>query len=256
LRQPDILRYRDPKPGVSIATLAYEYSAGYDVPEHAHGSDQLIYATSGVMEVRTDCLWIIPPSFALWIPRRVFHSIHMPAPVSMRTLYLRPGLISKSDCAVLHITPLLRELIVEAVRVGHLRTKEAYEHALRDLLIRNIQSATAIPTFIRLPAEPRALKVAQSILQDPARTVPLADLCQNAGASIRTIERLFRKDTGVDFEFWRRQARMVRAIEALVEGCSVKEAAHRVGYMQPSAFVEMFKRTFGTTPKAWIQKLQ
>jgi uncharacterized protein YndB with AHSA1/START domain len=39
------LRQYDPKVGVSISTLAYEYPAGYSVPEHAHGSDQLIYAT-------------------------------------------------------------------------------------------------------------------------------------------------------------------------------------------------------------------
>src|SRR5215475_2917029 len=95
LRQLGVLREYDPKRGVSIATLAYEYPANYDVPEHAHGSDQLIYGISGVMEVQTDSLWVIPPSFALWIPERVFHRIHMPAPVSMRTLYLRPGLASR-----------------------------------------------------------------------------------------------------------------------------------------------------------------
>lgn len=39
------LRKYDPGVGVSIATLAYEYPAGYEVPEHAHGSHQLIHAT-------------------------------------------------------------------------------------------------------------------------------------------------------------------------------------------------------------------
>src|SRR5256884_9183439 len=35
------LRDYDPGVGVSIATLAYEYPAGYEIPEHAHGSNQL-----------------------------------------------------------------------------------------------------------------------------------------------------------------------------------------------------------------------
>jgi len=258
LRQPEITRWVDPKRGVSISTLAWEYTAGYDVPEHAHGSDQLIYAINGVMEVQTDSLWIIPPSFALWIPQSVFHKIHMPQKVSMRTLYLRRGLAAgmpADACAVLHVRPLLRELIVETVSIGKLRLRDPYECALRDLLIRNIESASSMPTSIRLPAEPRALKVAHAILDDPGRTVPLTRLCEAAGASVRTIERLFRKETGIDFEFWRRQARMVRAVEALVAGSSVKEAAHRVGYAQPSAFVQMFKRTFGATPKAWVKSL-
>ncbi|HEY3741146.1 MAG TPA: helix-turn-helix transcriptional regulator [Bryobacteraceae bacterium] len=258
MRHDGLNRFLDPKPGVSINTLAYEYPAGTDVPNHAHGCDQLIYAIQGVMEVTSDGLWIIPPSFGLWIPARRFHGIHMSGAVSMRSLYIRPsiaGSMPREDCAVLHVTPLLRELIVEAVRIGQLRTRNRYQSALRDLLIRNLADASPMPTHIRLPVEARALKVAQAILEDPSRAVPLAALCDRAGASVRTIERQFRKETGVDFEFWRRQVRLIRAIEALAAGCSVKEAAHRVGYMQPSAFVEMFKRTFGTTPKAWVQGL-
>jgi hypothetical protein len=36
--------------------------------------------------------------------------------------------------SVLHITPLLRELIIEAVRLGRLRMKNRHECALRDLI--------------------------------------------------------------------------------------------------------------------------
>src|SRR5271165_1946284 len=107
MRQDAVLRDYDPKRGVSVATLAYEYNAGFEVPEHAHGSDQLIYAISGVMEVSSgQSMWLIPPHFALWIPARTFHRIHMPGAVSMRTLYFRPGLVSRLSpgCAVLHVT--------------------------------------------------------------------------------------------------------------------------------------------------------
>src|SRR6202011_6151446 len=112
--------------GISIATLAHEYQRGFLVPEHAHGSDQLVYAISGVMEVCSgQRVWGIPPHFALWIPARTAHRIHMHGAVSMRTLYFRPGLVSglPPGCAVLHVTPLQRELTVEAVRIGQLRMR-------------------------------------------------------------------------------------------------------------------------------------
>ena len=48
----------------------------------------------------------------------------------------------------------------------------------------------------------------------------------------------------------------MKALELLVSGQSVKEVAFRIGYRQPSAFVEMFRRTLGTTPKAWIAALE
>jgi AraC-like DNA-binding protein len=176
----------------------------------------------------------------------------------MRTLYLRRGLVSAlpADCAVLHVTPLLRELTVEAVRVGQLRARNQRECALRDLLIQHLEKASAVPTFVTLPRESRALAVAQAVLANPARSKTLAALCADAGVSVRTVERSFQKDTGAGFESWRRQVRLMKAVELLVSGCSVKEVAFGVGYCQPSAFVEMFRRSFGTTPKAWMVALQ
>jgi AraC-like DNA-binding protein/mannose-6-phosphate isomerase-like protein (cupin superfamily) len=259
LRQGLLYTNFDPKGGVSIATLAYEYPAGYDVPEHAHGSDQLIYAIRGVMEVYAgSSVWLIPPHFGLWIPARTLHRIRMHGAVSMRTLYLRKGLAAElpSACAVLHITPLLRELVVETVRIGKLRARQRHECALRDLLVLHLEKASPVPTVVTMPTSRRALAVAQPVLADPAQSKSLAALCAGAGVGLRTIQRAFRQEVGTDFESWRRQVRLMKAVELLVSGCSVKEVAFAVGYRQPSAFVEVFRRMFGVTPKVWIVELE
>jgi AraC-like DNA-binding protein/mannose-6-phosphate isomerase-like protein (cupin superfamily) len=259
LRHSEVVTEYDPRRGVSVATLAYDYPSKFQVPEHAHGSDQLIYAISGLMEVSSgQSTWLIPPHFALWIPARTHHQIRMPGPVSMRTLYLRTGLTAGLEprCAVLHVTSLLRELIVETVRVTQLRVRNQYERALRDLLISQLQKASPLPTFVTLPREPRALAVAQAVLRNPAESKAMAARCAEANVSVRTIERIFRKEMGIDFETWRRQVRLTKAVELLVSGFSIKEVAYKVGYRQSSAFVEMFRRTFGTTPKAWISALE
>ncbi|HEY1501215.1 MAG TPA: helix-turn-helix transcriptional regulator [Acidobacteriaceae bacterium] len=259
MRQRGILREFDPKRGVSIATLAWEYSAGFQVPEHAHGADQLIYAVRGMMEVFSGkSMWLIPPHFALWIPAEIRHRIHMPGPLSMRTLYFRPGLVRTRSpgSAVLHVTPLLRELVLETVRIGTLRARQHHERALRDLVILHLETASPVPTFVALPRDERALALAQAVLAAVGDTRPLAALCRDAGVSVRTIQRIFRKEIGSDFESWRRQVRLTRAVELLVSGRSVKEVACSVGYRQSSAFVESFRRTFGVTPKAWTLKLE
>jgi AraC-like DNA-binding protein/quercetin dioxygenase-like cupin family protein len=259
LRQKKVLTEYDPKRGVSVSTLAYEYPSGHQVPEHAHGSNQLIYAVRGLMEVSSDqSMWLIPPHFALWIPARTYHRIHMSGPVSMHTLYVKTGWQARGEarCVVLHVTPLLRELIVETVRMGQLRMRNLYECALRDMLIPQLQKATPMPTFVTLPRDVRARAVAQAIVRNPAESKPVATLCAEAGVSVRTIERVFRKEVGSDFESWRRQVRLKRAVELLVSGYSVKEVAFKIGYSQSSAFVEMFRRTFGTTPKTWTSALE
>lgn len=248
----------DPRPGTSISTLAYEYPPAFRVPEHAHGADQVIYATRGVMEVSAgQSFWLIPPQFAIWIPARTMHRLRMPGAVSMRTLYLRRGLAAKlpQTCAVLHVTPLLRELIVEAVRIGLLRTRNRLHGALRDLILSQLESASGVPISLTLPRDSRALAVAQAFIANQAQNPPLGSLCADAGASVRTIERVFRGEVGTDFTTWRRQARLMKAVELLAGGQLVKQAAFATGYRQPSAFVEMFRRTFGVTPKVWTAEL-
>ena len=259
MRQEKILREYDPRLGVSITSLAFEYTAGFHVAEHAHGSDQLIFAIRGVMEVFSgQSMWLIPPQFALWIPAQTSHRIDMPQAVSIRTLYLRPGMVARSSpgCAVLHVTPLLRELIVETVRIGQLRARNRHECALRDLLVFHLTKASSAPISITVPAEAHALCLARWVLDHPSQSKPLAALCADAGVGIRTIQRTFRKEVGTDFATWRRQVRLTKAVELLASGYSVKEVAFAVGYSQPSAFVDTFRRTFGVTPKAWTLQLE
>lgn len=253
-----VLSEYDPKPGVSISTLAYEYRADVDVPAHAHGSDQLIYATRGVMHVSAAASsWLIPPYFAVWIPARTTHRIRMSGAVAMRTLYLRRGLARlPAACAVLHVTPLLRELVVEAVRIGQLRLNNPLHGALRDLLVFHLQQASPVPISVTLPRDSRALGVARAVITDLANAPSLRAVCESIGVSVRTVERTFRREVGVSFESWRRQVRLMKAMELLIGGCPVKEVAFEVGYRQPSAFGEMFRGTLGMTPKAWVAALE
>jgi transcriptional regulator GlxA family with amidase domain len=157
---------------------------------------------------------------------------------------------------VFHITPLLRELIVETVRIKELRIRDRLHCAVRDLLLSKLESASPMPTTVTLPRDPRARSIADTVMGNPAERQTLAVMSASVGASVRTMRRVFRREVGSDFEFWRRQVRLMKAVELLVSGYSVKQAGFALGYRQPTAFVEMFRGILGTTPGAWIQALQ
>jgi AraC-like DNA-binding protein len=252
-----LVRENDPPRGVSVSTHSRDYPAGFHLALHAHASDQLVYAGRGVMEVTSGKnLWVIPPRFCLWIPARTLHEVRMSSAVSMRTLYLRPAAADLGpDSCVLHIGPFLHELIFAVMRAGRLRCRNHVETALRALLVAELEHASSVPTCVVLPRDPRAQQVARRVLAEPALRLRQTELCQSAGLSVRTLERIFRREVGLDFENWRRQVRLVRAIELLVDGYSVKETAFLVGYQQPGAFLTLFKASFATTPKAWIAEL-
>jgi AraC-like DNA-binding protein len=94
------------------------------------------------------------------------------------------------------------------------------------------------------------------VIGNPGNRESMASMCDSAGASVRTIQRVFRREVGSDFEFWRRQVRLMKAVELLVSGRSVKEVSFALGYRQPTAFVQMFRGILGMTPRAWTQALQ
>jgi len=257
MRQPPAALEYDPRPGDSVATFSYEYPRDYRVPMHIHGSAQLVFATSGVMEVGAeDGVWLIPPQFAIWIPARTPHRIRMAGTVSMRTLYVRRSLARSlpAACTVLHVTPLMRELILEAVRLGRLRIRARTHRALWELLFVQLRNASAIPTSITFPSDRRATIVARAAIDD--HCAALSKLCAQAGLSVRTLERIFQREVGASFTIWRRNVRLMKGIELMVGGASVKEAAFAVGYRQPSAFVEIFRRSMGRTPRMWIDALR
>jgi len=238
-------------PGQFVSSLSYEYPAGWQVPAHAHESDQLIYGVSGIMQVTAaNALWVVPPQFALWIPGNTVHAIRMPGAVSMRTLYLRRGLVAKIGCGAMGVPPLLRELILETTRIGQLTRKQA-DRAFCSVLVTQIERAPPLPTQLTMPRDPRARHIAEWTLANPEAAVTLAPQCRRAGVSVRTLQRIFRREVGVEFEAWRRQARILKAVELLVSGCTIKEVSHAVGYRQPTTFVGMFRRSLGMTPKAW-----
>lgn len=259
MRQARLIRQFDPGCGLSIATLEYEYEPGHVVPEHAHGSDQFIYALAGVMQVYAgQSMWLIPPTFAIWVPARTCHRIRMTTAVSMRTLYIRSSLVNRVDrnCAVLSVSALLRELALETVRIGQLRRSNREHCALRDLIVLQIARATALQTEVQMPREERAHIAATMMLNTLGDSPSLQAVCNEAGVSTRTLQRLFKKELGVDVATWRRHVRLTRALELLISGRSVKEIAFLVGYKQASAFVVSFRRVFGVTPRIWAQTLR
>ena len=86
------------------------------------------------------------------------------------------------------------------------------------------------------------------MLANPAGQESLDTLARRHGAGRRTVERVFRADTGISFGLWQQKARMLTAVRLLAEGRSVTDAGLDAGYTSLSAFIAAFKRTFGCTP--------
>jgi len=238
-----------------VTALAYDLGHGHAIPEHLHPEDQLVYACQGVMTVRTNAgTWVVPTQRAVWIPARTPHSILMSGAVSMRTIYLRARLVRRlpRECCVVNVSPLLQQLILHLCSVGKLNRRSKTHTHLIDVLIDQLDGVQAIPLQLPAPSDPRAARVAAALQDSVDNSHSLASLCAQAGASKRTIERLFQQETRMSMGKWRQQLRLLRSFQLLAAGEKISHAALEAGYSTPSAFIAMFRKALGTTPRRYF----
>ncbi len=239
-----------------VVAHAAEYDAGHRIQPHRHPVAQLIYAVTGVMTVTTaDGTWVVPPQRAVWVPPLVTHAIRMTGAVGMRTVYMDPDAVTglPTVCGVVHVGPLLRELVLRAVGVRQPYDADGADARIAAVLLDEIRAAPAAPLHLARPADPRALRVVRALEADPGDARTLAGWARTAGASSRTLARLFLRETGVSFRAWRQQLRLLRALERLADGQAVTTVAVDLGYDSPSAFIAMFRKALGTTPSDYFR---
>jgi AraC-like DNA-binding protein len=239
-----------------VASVSAELRDRYVIAEHYHPEDQLIFASRGVMTVRTrQGIWVVPPLRAVWIPAGTPHSVAMSGPVSMRTLYFLPGLARTLPrmCFVMNVSSLLRELIVYACQFPRLNRNLPLQRSLIDLIVAQLRTANSVPLQLPRPEDVRAARIVRVLLADPGENQTLGDLCKACGASKRTIQRIFLLETKMSFARWRQQSRLLHALQLLAAGEKVSAAALEAGYNSPSAFISMFRKQLGTTPTAYFK---
>lgn len=201
--------------------------------------------------------WMIPPGRAVLIPAGVLHSIRMWGDVAMRSLYFIPGpaapVFEIEGCRVISVSALLRELILRVAALMALDCRVESESRLMAVLMDEVALANIEPLLLPLPSDARALVAANDVLARPAAEGTTDDVARRSGMSARTLERVFRAETGLTFGIWRQKARLLESVRLLAERGSVTDAALDSGYSSVSAYIAAFKQTFGCTPGAMIE---
>jgi AraC-like DNA-binding protein len=204
------------------------------------------------MRVETpETAWILPPARAIWLPPGQPHQVTMRGRVEMRTLYIDPD-----SCATLpgkpllaEITGLLRELILTALDEPADYREGERGGIVAQLILTELGRLRERRMDVPMPRDERVLRVARALLEGASLDLDLDAWAIQAGASRRTLARLFRNETGLSFAEWRARLRAVDGMAQLANGLSVAEAAASVGYASPSAFSAMIRRNLGHTPR-------
>ncbi|KAB0623591.1 AraC family transcriptional regulator [Castellaniella defragrans] len=236
-----------------------DYAHGSRQIWHSHEQGQLVHATKGLVRVLTpEGAWTVTPRQALWIAPGVDHELHMIGEVTMRDLRIEPDAAPWlwTACRLIRVTPLLRELILAMLDDPAHYAPDSNAALIVPLLLRKLREADLIEHGkLPLPQDKRLVKICEILMCSPANNDTMTLLCDRVGTSVRTLNRLFRKETGLTFGQWRTQLRLTEAVCQLSLGFSVNSVARDMGYANANAFSAMFRRTLGEPPQRYLRSV-
>jgi AraC-like DNA-binding protein/mannose-6-phosphate isomerase-like protein (cupin superfamily) len=238
------------------------------VVPHSHPWAQVVFSTTGVVRVEAEQhSYIVPPQRAVWVPPGVEHAVTVVERAELRTLYLATGGPGAgpapldggagagdwSRCRVLEVSPLLRELVQQLAHAPDAPASVAAtgrrEATLAALVGDELARARPLPLGVELPSDKRLRALCEAVIDDPARHATLEDWAAEAGASPRTVARLFRQELDTSFVQWRRQVLLAKALSMAAQRRPMAHIAAALGYASASAFSAMVRRSAGLPPR-------
>ncbi|MDX9673860.1 MULTISPECIES: AraC family transcriptional regulator [unclassified Pseudomonas] len=237
-------------PVIGIASTLGDHDSGL----HCHQRGQLLYTRQGCTRITlAQQLCLLPPSRAAWIPGGVSHRAVMQQSVDYRSIWLLPELCRElpQQVCVIEVSPLLRAVLEPMAQADFASN---WQHGklfhLLGLCLSEIREAAQQPMLLPLPRDKRLAP----LLSTPEQLPPELQLLeQQIGASSRTIGRIFQRETGMSYQQWRQQWRLMRAMELLATGRSLSYCGYELGFASDSAFIAFFKAMSGTTPGHWLK---
>lgn len=222
---------------------------GAAIDAHRHDDHQIVYAGRGVLAVTTSAgSWVAPGTRAIWVPAGTVHAhqAHGELELHLVGLPAAENPLALETPTVLAVGPLLRELIVTYTSTQDDSSPERTR--LRAVLLDQLRASPQQPLHLPTPTVPPLKTLCDILRADPADSRTLAELGRVIGASDRTLSRLFHSELGMTFPQWRTQLRLHHALVLLAQNTPVTSVAHLCGWSSASAFIDVFRRTFGHTP--------
>ena len=217
---------------------------------------KLLFASKGALTVTTATgMWVVPPHQAVWVPALTLHEFETAPGAAMQTLYVRPGSTRRlpNTCRAVRVSPLLRELLRRALQLETLDRRNREQRNLMAILLDELAVLPVAPIDLPMPRDPRALRAARLVRSCLDARHTLAEASRESGEA-RTLERLFRAETGIAFGIRRQRARMFARFSCWPKARPWRcRTGHCCRVRKHECVVVVFRRSIGVTPGQYFK---
>lgn len=242
-------------PGFLLTTIDYNVSNSTQWEEHAHRQHELLWSEGGIVTLEAGGrVWSIPPALGVWVPADVPHTASTIGAARVRATYFSEidehlGLLP-AEVTGIAISDALRVLLMHNLQAN---IAAAARLRLQRVILDLLAPAPTTSFDLSMPASTHLRVIADEVLADPADKRTTASWASALGMHERTLARQFESETGITFTQWRILARLQVAIRELINGEPVVSISRRLGYRNPSTFIEHFRTLTGQTPAEYAR---
>jgi AraC-like DNA-binding protein len=233
--------------------------------DHKHLKGQLTYVECGVMFLYTkEKSYFLPARHYVWIPAGTEHHLqHRFHSAIVRNIYFNINADEDpfyNQIGIYPVNNLLLEMFLFSERWNgniNLDSKEFdFLNTLKNIL--PVVSEHALPIALPTTENLRLRPVLKHILENLSNDMmSLESVGKANGFSERTLSRLFQSSVNISFFQYLKLARMIKAMEKLLETDStISEIAYSVGYNSISSFSNTFYQMVGKRPSEFKELKQ
>ncbi|WP_158960504.1 AraC family transcriptional regulator [Myroides fluvii] len=219
----------------------------HDHYTHSHQRYQLTYVEQGYQYFHlNNKTYLVPQHHVIWIPSHTEHRISSES----QTVHLRVALFKQvpqddffQQVHVFPAPPVLKEMLLYANKWNQVMDEKPEQVLFIQAIVRNL------PEFclenenlhIPVPSNPRLLTVCDYIHTHVHLNFKTDDLAAIAQLSTRSLQRLFKRETGINIQKYTQLIRILKSIELHdTQRYTLSEIAHLVGYNSLTAFTSSY----------------
>ncbi|WP_343608588.1 AraC family transcriptional regulator [Chryseobacterium oranimense] len=230
---------------------------------HSHEKGQLVYVESGFQYITVEGkMYLLPQNHAAWIPPGALHKTNSHSEkIKLMIMFAEVDKDSSFHLQtnVFSVPPVLKEMIRYSERwsknMDHNRDEMLFLKALFNELPQFVEHSLKL--HISLPADKRLSQPIAYLHNHYREEIKIEDLSEMSSLSLRTLERIFKKETGMTLSKYQQILRIIKSLELLTSGdLTISETAYAVGYKSVQAFTRSFQSVMQSRPTDFIKTTQ
>ncbi|QBJ85345.1 AraC family transcriptional regulator [Chryseobacterium gleum] len=243
----------------SIEKEAYvwcEKNWKHDDYEHRHSRAQLTFVEEGYQYFHIDRkIYLVPQHHVIWIPSEKGHKITSEAQTVNLMVFLFKSVFEDEfykNVQVFAAPPVLKEMLLYASKwnqsLGENEEQDVFFKAILKSLPNFCKESSSLE--IPVPADTRLIPVCNEINTHFKYNLDIDSLAEKAQMSVRSLQRIFKNETGITLQKYLQLTRILKSIELIdTRQYTLSEVAYKVGYQSLSAFTSSYFTIMQEKPK-------